>query len=354
MLLYFDISYLIFVLSSSCQDLLEITGLDSVEYQNSWSLQNNALLLHQIRLYILEHQSEFSFPWTGMKFIITKEVHHSWAIDYSERCLRVDCCDISAHWMNSLYLVNSQQINAMNRAYAATIKRKKDLGRFIQAHVQKQTKLKFATKDYCVVVEKGFTCSEYLFARFLLQFDVTLFGQESMLLPGVEPFENSNEVETIPKTIHVIIEEGHGTKVLESGDFRVDGTCSIDDCLQLVVNNLERSLSKKTIHVETLNHIGKLSKRVVSLLGLKSIKHGVGVDNQKYLAFLQQVEMYLILKNSQYHVTSIDDIPEVTNLRKGIFRSLQGLDVVVGHYCSIRDDGVCILQWEFDARAIMH
>jgi hypothetical protein len=324
--------------------------------------------------YCQENKKDLQFPWKGLTLIIAKDDAASEEVDYVEKYIRVDCSDISAQWMAAFSRITqlkllkmeeiSEKIQLMEKE---TVERLTLLFLYQQQTTRHTVGIREEYLDrvprFVLELSKGHTCNEKKFAYFLSRME--------QQLPTTPPFQAS-ETQSIPidsigrkatdtaatvedntadqheidsrlMKIKIIIEDSYGTKLLEDGSFRLDYTISAQEIVDLWNGeNLWNCFEKTLKHLQAEDEVHSMEQNIQQTLRCLSIHKGLGIDDDKYFSALRNLNLYLLRKNR------IKSFPaDKGSLNKGMLKHLHGLNIVIGHFHGIRDDGACMIPWNF-------
>lgn len=325
---------------------MNLTGLEKIEFWNSWSSHNNHMLLQNIIRYIEDNKSTLHLPWTGLKLIIAKDDASTKDVDYIERSIRIDCSDVSAQWIYSLGRIQSENIIVMNDIKEKVEKAKesfeKNALQTILSVIRRKEDYQLQG-DITLSVLKGFSCSEKKFAEFIMK-------MQSEYLNTVESMEETDHIPTttdldhLPNNLNIVVEDSYGARLLETGDLRLDCGLSASRVKQLLTDRSTDFIEASRRYMNQRDEIDSLKKSLIHQLLLKDLDRGIAVDDEKFLTFLRNTKQYIEQQNSNIHPLHWDT---TKSLNRGVFADLEKLRIVVGHYSGIRDDGACLIPWDF-------
>jgi hypothetical protein len=304
------------------------------------------MLLQSIIRYVEDHKSSLHLPWTGLKLIIARDDASTKDLDYIERCIRIDCSDVSAQWIYSLGKIQNGNIFVMNDI-KQKVEKAKEL--FETNALQTIVSVIRSIQDYqsageiTLSVRKGFSCSEKKFAEFIMR-------MQSEYLNTIDSVEendlisNTADLDHLPNNLKIVVEDSYGSRLLETGDIRLDCGLSANRVKQMLTDRATDFIDASRRYSHQREEIESLKKALVHRLSLKDLNRGIAVDDDKFLTFLRNTNQYLEQQNSNIHPLHWDTSK---NLNRGAFADLEKLRVVVGHYSGIRDDGACLIPWNF-------
>lgn len=328
--------------------------------------------MHRILDYIEKNAAKIeSFPWQGMKLIITRDNCTQTPIDYIEHSIRIDCSNVPNEWMYIFTQITQSRLQLMQDVQAQIRVLEKNFlaifEHYFTSVVTRQSPTNTLNKrvpHYQIRLQKGFTCSERMYGYFLL----TMNTFKTVITPNTSSTTTTNatfsddvmhsreqELTTKPIIIDVIIEENHGTKVLpRTGQFRVDAKATGSQILALLEQEAITALQTITQYQAEQDRWARYQEEIVTVLGITILDKMAGIDEAKFVHALEGIHQYLEAKNGSLsrlvmmmtHEKAMDGQSQAKNkCNRGIFRHLVGMKVMIGYYCGIRDDGACILPW---------
>ena len=326
------------MLHECIQRILHHTGACGVEFRTSWSAQNNMVLLSSILQMAESSRSQLaSLPWSGLKLVIsTDETQFNLPygyIDYTEKNVYINPTYTPSQWLVALSKYTSVP-NHYQEQYSAVNETKGLIERYLAQEVKKLTNMTVETE-----IVKGFTCSELGYRTFLsgIALEVNKQHWESLIaddLTSNTDSSNAGKVRCTPLRLRFVVEDSHGTKILPDGVVRLDSSKSnYLAVLHSVIFQKDAVLSALTQSGEAREKEGQVAQlmaHIRSKLELEKISYGAGVDEEKMKTCLQSLHAYIARRNGS----------------RGSLKELRGLNLVVGHYLGIADDGSCILPWD--------
>lgn len=194
-----------------------------------------------------------------------------------------------------------------------------------------------------VSIHKGFTCSTTNFYYFLYMMnkEKLIFDHSTQQLASTQgggsadhlnedsPTSCSHSIDVPPLPLRITIEDSHGTRILEDGNFRVDVRADAATVLRLLTKGSADIALLAAQHQQRQDEITRLCAQLQADLGILKFAPGVGVTDEQFLDFLRRLDAY-----------------RRDSVTKEALLQLKGLDVTVGHYLGITDEGGCILPWE--------
>jgi hypothetical protein len=313
-----------------------------------------------------------------MKLIITRDDCRQSPVDYIEHSIRIDCSDVPNEWMyiftqiTQQRLQNMQDVQAQMRILADNFVA--IFEHYFAASLTRQnasTTPEMRLPKYQIRLKKGFTCSERMYGQFLLSMNryKTVITKNTGRSTSPEDATSSTEtneaknVATKPILIEVIIEESHGTKILpRTGHIRLDAKATAADILSLLDKEAMNVLEITKQYQAEQDLLQRYHDEIAAVLGIAVLDKMAGIDEEKYLHALQGIHRYLESKNgslsrfvmstttSQSEQKAQEEGDTEKNKKqkafnRGVFRHIEGMKVMIGYYCGIRDDGACLIPW---------
>ena len=262
----------------------------------------------------------------------------------------------------------------------------------IEEEAQKQTKVPeailldiYKNKRIEVVIKKGFTASNMSYKAFLENLQDQIMNSEnsafssqndyidSLKIEGHElgtpsrlgqelintaPHNNNNDnnnnnnnnegsipalqgnivdpglfwISELPLELTVVVENGHGTKVLNDGLIRVDSRAPPFRLLQLLQDECENIIKHTATRQRKMALVKELSESLEKRLSLRSISAGVGVNDDDFLGFLRRVNAY------------IDDCERKDRKEKlNKLKSMRNQRIQAGKYVGFSNDGCVVV-----------
>jgi len=143
----------------------------------------------------------------------------------------------------------------------------------------------------------------------------------------------------LPLQMDFVVEQGHGTKLLGSGSFRVDCRATSVTISNLLEAEAQEALARVVREATLQKHIEELSVALNTNVGINSMEPGVGVDKLMF---------YSCLERMCNHCNIDPTNPADSHGTKGKLRNLLGLKVRIGRYLGLSDDGSVILPHDMD------
>ena len=98
----------------------------------------------------------------------------------------------------------------------------------------------------------------------------------------------------LPLTVDIVVESGHGSKILPNGDIRIDSRASLATLWRLLEESTALdALKNAAISRLKQRTIDEKVKTVSKRLGLVSLAPAVGVTDDQYFHFLQRLTNHL-------------------------------------------------------------
>ena len=141
--------------------------------------------------------------------------------------------------------------------------------------------------------------------------------------------------------VELVVEEGHGSRLLPSGQIRLDARLAATEVLSLLQASALESVRLTAQHQHVFADTEALRRQLKHALRLRELGKAVGVDDTKFAEALRSIDSYLQRQNNDRYYQD----KGTAELRLGVFRHMQGLRLVVGHYTGLRDDGAVLLPW---------
>jgi hypothetical protein len=127
------------------------------------------------------------------------------------------------------------------------------------------------------------------------------------------------------------IEHGHGTKLLRTGQLRVDARVTEQTFFDLIRDQGLASISLIAEQKRREAMINDMKEEIKSTIGVQSIEAGIGISSPTMETCLVRLTDYINKTNNG-----------------GKLRSLAGFSVKIGKYIGFTDDGCCIIPENWD------
>lgn len=311
---------------------MELTGAATIEYRNSWSAQNNAVMLSRLIALVKQHKEHIPTPWTDMSIVFCKD-EDDFRINYLDRTVLLNPTDVPEQLLAVLAAIDLRAIEEV-RTHSAKFDILRDKFESMVSNVlvrglKRESQLNdLPVQQVRVRVQKGFTCSPTNYYYFLHMMNQRL---EVLEPAAVLCACNSQQqrVQVRPMEVLVTVEDSHGTKLLQNGSFRIDARVDADTVHKLLVEGCSSLCERVRRYSDVQTEIVRLQTHLINALSILDIQPGVGVSDVQFVTCLQRMELYAAEGRS-----------------RATLRQLAGFRVVVGHYLGMADDGACILPWE--------
>jgi hypothetical protein len=279
-----------------------------------------------------------SLPWNGLKLIIsTDETQFNLPygyIDYDERNVYINPTYTPSQWVIALCKDrSSSSLHYHHHHNDARNEMKNLFERYLTQEIKKLT-----NKVVEIEIVKGFTCSELGYRNFLsgIALEVKQHLSASIANDYVESSSSarSGQVSSTTSRLRFIVEDSHGIKILPDGAIRLDSSklnsLAVIHAAILHKSSILAALTQSEEARQKEAHVAQLMTAIRGKLELEKITYGTGVDEEKMETCLQSLRAYMTRRNGS----------------RGSLKELRGMNLVVGHYLGIADDGSCILPWD--------
>jgi hypothetical protein len=363
----------------------EKLGCDNIEIRYSCSAATNNATFKSLNSLLDSKKSDLNLPlgaWNNLALVMTFDDCTSEAVDAVEGEIKISPAQVALEWLEILTLVRESTTREakLNRLKIEGLERSlsPDLTSLVQHIIMKEllrqgmpTKMVGAIRNGVQIrIERGKTCSKLAYSVFLSRLE-SVSTKDRLILglrrsgrttAGIGGFvvdytstvnehemredgstgrstrdigDNNSLLDAsslwltqLPITMSVVVESGHGSKLLRNGDFRIDSRAVASKLIGeygLLRESSFRAL--KTAAVTKLKHttLNEKVDELVKLLSLQSLVKGVGVSDDQLLDFAVRV-LAFISKNG-------DGAKKLKNLR--------GMDVRLGHRAGI--DGTTVI-----------
>lgn len=325
--------------------LLELTGAAGIQYRNSWSAQNNAVMLSRLIGLIKHHKETIFTPWTGMSIVFCKE-EDEFRINYLDHTILLNPTDVPVQLLAVLTAIDPRAIEEV-QTHAAKFDILHDKFESMVSNVlleglkQESIRLDAPVQQVTVQVKRGFTCSPTNYYYFLHMMNQCLEIFEPVSVPLLSDEEvasthskaessSQQRMQIRPMEVVVTVEDSHGTKLLQNGSFRLDARADADAVRQLLSSGCSSLVERVQSYYNIQVDIVRLTTHLQNTLSIHDIQPGVGVSDVQFLSCLQRMELYAEEQGQ----------PRIS------LRQLAGFRVLVGHYLGMADDGACIIPWD--------
>ena len=327
------------------------------------------------------------YPWTGLTLVFTPDDCTSDPVSAVEGEVQLCPSHVKLQWLEALTAVDAvvvstavqvrEELVAMeNRASSVLSAALVDVLTNNRQQVLAPSDRKVIASSVQVRVRRGFTCSKTAYGYFLTSLLARLpdelppgvflqdkptepdlglgLGSERRDVTGVDQKVGSPAVEAVaselptyheaesallasdslwmtqlPLVQDIVVERGHGTKILESGDLRVCATVGASAVVQLLERHGLVAIKRSALQKRQRYLVSKLSQDLCAQLGVLSVTRGVGVSEAQFYDSLEDLRAFL------------ED--PAKNAESQRLYSLRGLSVCVGMYLGLGDDGSVIL-----------
>lgn len=335
------------------QDVVQASlGCSSIELRYSWSAQNNAVLFASL-LSLVDSMGETRTLLTGLKLVLTADDSSLQPVDAVEAHVLLNPGHVPLQWKSALRAVTPRLLEeaAQARVQIDELQRlcEADLGKRLRdaLFASRAAPSRLRDNQLRVKLLRGHTCSKRWYRQFLFSYaeicvprqdtvdlattNSTSSSPGSLLVIEAPSSASSSSVPTrashwlaqLPLSCTVVVEEGHGTKMLPNGQFRVDCRATTHDIHALIERHALESVTATAADLQCAASIRQLVDSLSERLGLRSLEPGVGVRQDMMLEFLQRCDAFLRANMGN----------------RGLLGSLVGLRVRVGKYLGLTDDG---------------
>lgn len=372
--------------------VIQSFGLEDIDIRIGWSAQNKCVLLGTLLNTLETHPKSFALPWTGLTLVISFDESVA-VVDVAECRINLNPSRVPMQWVQAFSLVSHDLVVQANTqrqlSYQLTVQLEELLSRIIRRHLSMHNPLYqgydvegLSLRRFAVQLRKGHSCCGLGYSNFLRNTVPSL--EESLALISVSlstvdataeataeatvassmdklfsyslstdktsdssPSNTSgetsvrgtaistSEIQLKEVTICVVVEEGHGSKLMVSAgggaEIRLDCRIETEDLLRLITTNIDQCVTVSLNRELLTEHINRMSTEIVASLGLISIVPGVGVDAVKMESCLSRLLEFRRHNSGNW----------------GAFRHLTGVRVLVGQYLGLADDGAFVLPWNW-------
>ena len=352
-------------------DIVKSTlGVDKIHFRVSWSAQNYVMLLTRLLSLIGSSKEKLHLPWRNFSIIVTMDDCSNIPVDPLERHILINPAHVDSQLQGIFVAVNSDVIESarLNKARHENILRnvinkcniyvrgeiKSELfdKKSIKSNVDDNVYIDVKLKGLKISIKKGFTCSELNFTQFIDHLDANIYAQDTTsLLTTKKELSNDSSpplsrelhsraedlminpdifwLQNLPLVLKIIVEEGHGTKLMPNGEFRIDCRCNFKDFLNLLKSQASLALERTSREKALAHNISILKDTLKESLRMLSIDKHIGVNN---------IEMYECLIRIDRHVSKTGG---------GNLKALGGLKVRIAKYLGLSsDDGSVLIPFD--------
>ncbi len=330
------------------------------------------------------------YPWSGLTLVFTPDDCTNDPVSAVEGEVQLCPSHVKLQWLEALTAVDAEVVSTAVHVREELVAMQKRASSVLSAalvdvltnnrqQVLAPSDRKAIASSVRVRVRRGFTCSKTAYGYFLTSLLAQLpdelppgvlqqdkptgpdlglrIGSERRDAAGVDQKVAPSAVEAIeavaselptyheaesallasdslwmtqlPLVQDIVVERGHGTKILESGDLRVCATVGASAVVQLLERHGLIAIKRSALQKRQRYLVSKLSQDLCAQLGVLSITRGVGVSEAQFYDSLEDLRAFL------------ED--PTKNAESQRLYSLRGLSVRVGMYLGLGDDGSVIL-----------
>lgn len=287
-----------------------------------------------------------------MHIVFCKE-EHEFRVNYLDHAILLNPTDVPVQWLSVLASIDLDAIAEVRKHAAKFDILHSKFESMAEAVLVRGLGLAsehsgVPAQRITVRVRRGFTCSLTNYFYFLHVMNQQLNTFESVALEG-GPAESQfpsnggpdpttrnetqqqqpQQMQIRPMEISIVVEDSHGTKLLQDGSFRVDARADTSTVHALLAQGSVSLVQLVRRYYDLQTETLRLSAHLIKTLHLLDIQRGVGVSDEQFVTCLQRMELYC----------------EDSRTRNSL-QQLDGFRVVVGHYLGMADDGACIIPWD--------
>eukprot|EP01031_Cornospumella_fuschlensis_P025245 gene25246-30487_t len=340
-------------LQSHIHAFTKLTGIKNVEFWNSWSPLNNCLLLQKL-MEEVNHRgidavtrgiaaisSTNHSPLSTFVLVIHNDpVRNMYPVDFWEGRVYLDCTSSKGgeqleEIIRTVAILHAKVRSPSSSSSASNQSPPPDLVSLSlmtaeeQAEVVRGVEMGLArflspltVNDVKVSLKRGFTCSLRGYLHLIIALRTATSTVTSPLSLGSSSSSSAAGRSSVP-SIHsseeevvVEVEEGHGSRLLSWGGYRVDPSLSAQDILALIQETFTQSREFHSAHGKGRIEREEMERELKGKLRLGSIGRGLGVGEDEYMVFLKNVRAYL--SNRQRGNRGIWRYLEGTELHHGV------------------------------------
>ena len=347
--------------------LKEVLGVTHIDMRLSWSAQNNAYLMASLLRLIESERNSMFLPWTGLSLIFTADDCTSHPINYIEGEVQINPTQVPAQWVSILRGVDNDIINK-SAAFKSEMMMMKESAELLATDQLRQTmlevlnnskqasdsdinndELRMILEGLTVSIKRGNTIDNKWFHHFLksllqvkrrnpLDDLITSEEEDADSISTINNKENSLMVnpvhkiwlQQLPLNIELVIEHGRGTKLLKTGQLRVDARVDELTFFDFIRDKGLASISLIAEQKRRETMINDMKEEIKSTIGVQSIEAGIGISSPTMETCLVRLTDY------------------INKTKGGKLRSLAGFNVRIGKYIGFTDDGCCIIPENWD------
>jgi len=350
--------------------LKEVLGVSHIDMRLSWSAQNNAYLMASLLRLIESERNSMCIPWTGLSLIFTADDCTSHPINFIEGEIKINPTHVPAQWVSVLRGVDNDVINK-SAAFKSEMMMMKESAELLATDQLRQTmlevlnnskqksdsvinndELRMILEGLTVSIKKGYTIDNNWFHHFLKSLlqvkrrnplDNLIISEKDT--GSIDTINNNKEtslmvnpvhkfwLQQLPLNIELVIEHGHGTKLLRTGQLRVDARVTEQTFFDLIRDQGLASISLIAEQKRRETMINEMKEEIKSTIGVQSIEPGIGISSPMMESCLFRLTDYINKTNNG-----------------GKLRSLAGFSVKIGKYIGFTDDGSCIIPENWDLK----
>ena len=344
-----------------------VLGCSSISLRYSWSAQNNAVLFASL-LSLVESIGESRTKLTGLQLVLTADDSSLQPVDAVEAHVLLNPGHVPLQWKTALEAVTPRLLEEAAQARAQIEELRRTCEADMSARLRDalfasgETSSRLREDHLRVDVQRGHTCSKRWFRQVLYSYagvcetmtekkavTTPLPSSPSSPLPSSSgalmvlspssfystssssslPSHANHWLAHVPLSVTVVIEEGHGSKLLPNGHLRVDCRASPHAIRALIDRHALESVTATADNHRLAATTTQMRDGLSERLRLRSLEPGVGVRQDMFLEFLGRCDAFL----------------RATNGNRGLLGSLCGLRVKVGKYLGLTDDGCVSLPY---------
>lgn len=314
--------------------LQEVLGVKSIDLRLSWSAQNNAYLMASLLRLIESERDSIYLPWTGLELIFTADDCTSHPIDYIEGQVKINPTHVPVQWIKVLQAVTKDVVHK-SALFKSEIMHMQETAELVATDALRRTMLdilnntkqkdsKISNDELRMILEgltvsicRGHTIDNKWYHHFLKSFigikrnnpldDLVIEDKYDSNNDNNFNYNHDNMKETsiiinpshkvwlqqLPLKIELIIEHGHGTKLLNSGKLRLDCRAKEETIFHLIK---ERGLDGISLIAEQKRRetmINKMKEEIIASIGVQSIEAGIGISTPSMENCLTRIIEYI-------------------------------------------------------------
>ena len=347
------------------EDTRLLLGVDEVDLRFHWSSHNTAVLLRSLGVVIEANREVLCLPWTGMTLAITGEDCIESRVDIAEGCIQISPSQTQLQWLETFMAVTHEAL-VQSRRNRDDVKRWRQdaMNSFSEelrsgleessTRVHKNVKYTWSNRRGGGIranIVQGFTCNNRWFKHFLENNfpgnsgsshnsrghscgNSTASSSSSSSVSGGAGDDESFAMvgTTSGLVINIVVEQGHGTRVLESGELRLDASLRSAELRQFLRQHTGALITKAVMSIRRRKELELQRTVLMQRLGLGSLVACAGVTFDMEEVFLSA------MLTTETEGTS--------RVKKDDVRKLRGFDVRIGRYLGLANDGSVVLPWD--------